>query len=64
MEFTEAESNINDMIAEYQQYEVAQRTEEETTVEESLYEVEGEEGMEREITQVEGQFEDFGLEAF
>ena len=41
MEFTEAESNMNDLVSEYQQYQDA------TAEEEGEYDEEGEEGREK-----------------
>ena len=63
MEFTEAESNINDMIAEYQQYEQAAQLKEEEEVEASYAE---EKTMVREVNESQYQaneelVEDFGF---
>ena len=63
MEFTEAESNINDMIAEYQQYEQAAQLKEEEEVEASYAE---EKTMAREANESQYQaneelVEDFGF---
>ena len=66
MEFTEAESNMNDMICEYQQYEqMTAIAEESTYVEEATDSVVYEERDGGEELQETGEaYEDFGLEAF
>eukprot|EP00457_Paulinella_chromatophora_P004826 gb/GEZN01004839.1/.p1 GENE.gb/GEZN01004839.1/~~gb/GEZN01004839.1/.p1 ORF type:complete len:461 (+),score=76.59 gb/GEZN01004839.1/:35-1417(+) len=48
MEFTEAESNVNDLVAEYQQYEEAGMDDEIGAEEEEQFEEEGEFGAEEE----------------
>ena len=65
MEFTEAESNMNDMICEYQQYEQMTALAEETYVEENTSEsILFEERGGEELQETGEVYEDFGLEAF
>ena len=67
MEFTEAESNMNDMIAEYQQYESATKVEEQTFeetstyVEEQQHEHRGEFQEGDSVVGEGGAYEDFGF---
>ena len=63
MEFTEAESNMNDMICEYQQYE-QMVVAEETYVEESTNDLVELGDVQDVVQETEEVYEDFGLEAF
>eukprot|EP00457_Paulinella_chromatophora_P007426 gb/GEZN01007449.1/.p1 GENE.gb/GEZN01007449.1/~~gb/GEZN01007449.1/.p1 ORF type:complete len:474 (-),score=83.98 gb/GEZN01007449.1/:57-1478(-) len=56
MEFTEAESNVNDLVAEYQQYEEAGMDDEIGAEEEEQFEEEGEFGAEEEQFEEEDEF--------